>query len=54
MSAIANIIRKRIAKDGGKFFCNDNISKYIQSESEIYWIERDVEMKVEELLKQEV
>ena len=49
--AIENIIRKRIAKDGGKFFCNDNISKYIQSEAEIYWIERDVEMKVEELLQ---
>ena len=49
--AIENIIRKRIAKDGGKFFCNDNISKYIQSEAEIYWIERDVDMKVEELLQ---
>ena len=49
--AIENIIKKRIAKDGGKFFCNDNISKYIQSEAEIYWIERDVEMKVEELLQ---
>ena len=49
--AIETIIRKRIAKDGGKFFCNDNISKYIQNESELYWIERDVEMKVEELLQ---
>ena len=50
MSAIATIIRKRIAKDGGKFFCNDNISKYIKKETELSWIERDVTEKIEELL----
>ena len=49
--AIETIIKKRIAKDGGKFFCNDNISKYIQNESELCCIERDVEMKIEELLQ---
>ena len=51
MSAIATIIRKRIAKDGGKFFCNDNISKYIKKETELSWIERDVTEKIEELLQ---
>ena len=51
MSAIATIIKKRIAKDKGKFFCNDNISKYIRNETELSWIERDVEMKIEELLQ---
>ena len=51
MSAIATIIKKRIAKDKGKFFCNDNISKYIKNETELSWIERDVEMKIEELLQ---
>ena len=51
MSAIATIIRKGIAKDGGKFFCNDNISKYIKKETELSWIERDVTEKIEELLQ---
>ena len=51
MSAIATIIRKRIAKDKGKFFCNDNISKYIKNETELSWIERDVTEKIEELLQ---
>ena len=51
MSAIATIIRKRIAKDGGKFFCNDNISKYIKKETELSWIERDVTEKIEELIQ---
>ena len=51
MSAIATIIRKRIAKDGGKFFCNDNISKYIKKETELSWIERDVKERLEELLE---
>ena len=51
MSAIATIIKKRIAKDKGKFFCNDNISKYIKNETELSWIERDVKEKLEELLE---
>jgi GTP cyclohydrolase I len=50
MPKISDIIKQRILNDNGKFFCNDNISKYI-AEGELSLLVDEVSDKFEDVLK---
>jgi len=50
MTAVSNKIRNRIKENGGKFFCNNNISEYIQP-NEIDLLIDEVSVKMESVLQ---
>jgi GTP cyclohydrolase I len=50
MSILSESIKNRIKQDGGSFFANDNISKYLQG-NEIDIIQSEVEEKITQVLE---
>lgn len=49
MKQVSQVIKERIITDGGSFFANDNISKYIEN-GELDLLQLEVEEKMEALL----
>jgi GTP cyclohydrolase I len=48
--AISDIIRQRIIDDKARFYSNNNIAEYIQSEDELNALQKEIEGKLEDLL----
>lgn len=49
--SISEVIINRIKQENGKFHSNDNISKYILNDIELDVLQREVEQKMEEVLR---
>lgn len=51
MSKISKVIRDRIVANNGQFFCNDNISDYIENDQELEELVTEVEKRFQEVLE---